>query len=447
MRSTFRPEVVGDVGGFGGLFARRLEALPRSAARLVDRRRRHEVARSPGSPNRRDTIGIDCVAMSVDDIAAQGAEPLFFLDYISIGKLVPDEIDEIVAGVADGCRQARCALLGGEMSEHPGRDGAGRVRPRRLRGRRRRTGARAAARRPRRRPDHRHREPGPALQRLLARPRRAARPRRHAISTRRRGRARTTRSPTSCSAERDLRARDAEARRRGAGARVRARHRRRHPRQPRARAARPLRRASCTRGAWDEPRIFAEIQQAGDVPDDEMEHVFNLGLGMLAVVPGRRRAARGRRRARRRATTPGSSARSSTATAASASTAERTALVASRATAASARAPTSTRRTRGSVMRRLNGRFGSGGSHTENGRFASAKSTYETRVDSPHVAALDHERARPAHVVGEQRRLAERIARGSLGSLADVAQVAAHARRRSGGRAARSACSAAAIAR
>ena len=58
--------------------------------------------------------------MSVDDIAAQGAEPLFFLDYISIGKLVPDEIDEIVAGVADGCRQARCALLGGEMSEHPG---------------------------------------------------------------------------------------------------------------------------------------------------------------------------------------------------------------------------------------------------------------------------------------------------------------------------------------
>ena len=57
--------------------------------------------------------------MSVDDIAAQGAEPLFFLDYISIGKLVPEMIDEIVAGVADGCRQAGCALLGGEMSEHP----------------------------------------------------------------------------------------------------------------------------------------------------------------------------------------------------------------------------------------------------------------------------------------------------------------------------------------
>ena len=58
--------------------------------------------------------------MSVDDIAAQGGEPLFFLDYISVGALVPDEIDEIVAGVADGCRQAASALLGGEMSEHPG---------------------------------------------------------------------------------------------------------------------------------------------------------------------------------------------------------------------------------------------------------------------------------------------------------------------------------------
>ena len=63
--------------------------------------------------NRRNTIGIDCVAMSVDDIAAQGAEPLFFLDYISIGKLVPEEIDEIVSGVAEGCRRAKCALLGG----------------------------------------------------------------------------------------------------------------------------------------------------------------------------------------------------------------------------------------------------------------------------------------------------------------------------------------------
>ena len=119
MRSTFRPEVVGDVGGFGGLFAldwkRYRDPLLVSSTDGVGTK--SLIARLA---DRRDTIGIDCVAMSVDDIAAQGAEPLFFLDYISIGKLVPEEIDEIVAGVADGCRQARCALLGGEMSEHPG---------------------------------------------------------------------------------------------------------------------------------------------------------------------------------------------------------------------------------------------------------------------------------------------------------------------------------------
>src|SRR5947209_10321439 len=119
VRSTFRPEVVGDVGGFGGLFAvewkRYREPLLVSSTDGVGTK--SLVARLAG---RRDTIGIDCVAMSVDDIATQGAEPLFFLDYISIGKLVPEEIEEMVSGVAEGCRRARCALLGGEMSEPPG---------------------------------------------------------------------------------------------------------------------------------------------------------------------------------------------------------------------------------------------------------------------------------------------------------------------------------------
>src|SRR6266446_3079108 len=119
VRSTFRPEVVGDIGGFGGLFAvdwkRFRDPLLVSSTDGVGTK--SLVARLA---NRRNTIGIDCVAMSVDDIAAQGAEPLFFLDYISIGKLVPEEIDEIVSGVAEGCRRAKCALLGGEMSEHPG---------------------------------------------------------------------------------------------------------------------------------------------------------------------------------------------------------------------------------------------------------------------------------------------------------------------------------------
>src|SRR5258705_11800172 len=119
VRSTFRPEVVGDVGAFGCLFAvdwkRFRDPLLVSSTDGVGTK--SLVARLA---NRRNTIGIDCVAMSVDDIAAQGAEPLFFLDYISIGKLVPEEIDEMVSGVAEGCRRAKCALLGGEMSEHPG---------------------------------------------------------------------------------------------------------------------------------------------------------------------------------------------------------------------------------------------------------------------------------------------------------------------------------------
>src|SRR5690606_32064506 len=69
---------------------------------------------------RLDTIGIDLVAMCVDDIVCQGAHPLFLLDYISVGRLDPDRIDELVSGVVEGCRLAGCALVGGEMAEHPG---------------------------------------------------------------------------------------------------------------------------------------------------------------------------------------------------------------------------------------------------------------------------------------------------------------------------------------
>ena len=119
VRSTFRPEVIGDIGGFGGLFA------------FAQHRYTHPVLVSSTdgvgtkalvaqAMNRFDTIGVDLVAMCVDDIVCQGAEPLFFLDYIAVGKLDPDHIEQLVEGVSHGCRQAGCALIGGEMAEHPG---------------------------------------------------------------------------------------------------------------------------------------------------------------------------------------------------------------------------------------------------------------------------------------------------------------------------------------
>jgi phosphoribosylformylglycinamidine cyclo-ligase len=119
VRSTFRPEVLGDIGGFGGLFqldvARYREPVLVSTTDGVGTKA--VVAHQAG---RYRTIGLDLVAMCVDDLVCQGAEPLFFLDYISIGKLDPDQVTDLVAGVAEGCRQAGCALVGGEMAEHPG---------------------------------------------------------------------------------------------------------------------------------------------------------------------------------------------------------------------------------------------------------------------------------------------------------------------------------------
>jgi len=119
VRSTFRPEVIGDIGGFGGLFrfdpSRYRDPILVSSTDGVGTKA--EVARLVG---KFDTIGIDLVAMCVDDLVCAGAEPLFFLDYISVGRLDPDHVKQLVSGVAEGCRQAGCALIGGEMAEHPG---------------------------------------------------------------------------------------------------------------------------------------------------------------------------------------------------------------------------------------------------------------------------------------------------------------------------------------
>ena len=116
---TFIPGVVSGIGGFGGLFAPDLSRLEEpvlvSGTDGVGTKQR--IAQLM---DRHDTVGIDCVAMCVNDIICCGAQPLFFLDYIAIGKNEPEKVAALVAGVAEGCVQAGCALIGGETAEHPG---------------------------------------------------------------------------------------------------------------------------------------------------------------------------------------------------------------------------------------------------------------------------------------------------------------------------------------
>lgn len=117
--STTRPEVLGGIGGFGGLFALDTKNYkePVLVASADGVGTKLEVARQMG---RYDTVGIDLVAMLVDDLACVGAEPLFLLDYVAVGSLNPTRIEELVSGIAHGCRTAGTALLGGETAEHGG---------------------------------------------------------------------------------------------------------------------------------------------------------------------------------------------------------------------------------------------------------------------------------------------------------------------------------------
>jgi phosphoribosylformylglycinamidine cyclo-ligase len=114
-KGATRPEVLEGVGGFAGLF--RMGEGRYLAAATDGIGTKLEVARMAG---RLSTVGIDLVAMCADDVACTGAEPLFFLDYLATGNLVPEEAAAIVEGIAEGCRRAGCALLGGETAEHPG---------------------------------------------------------------------------------------------------------------------------------------------------------------------------------------------------------------------------------------------------------------------------------------------------------------------------------------
>ncbi|MHB8157278.1 MAG: phosphoribosylformylglycinamidine cyclo-ligase, partial [Desulfocucumaceae bacterium] len=119
VRKTFRPGVLTDIGGFGGLFAldtaRYREPVLVSGTDGVGTKLRVAML-----ADRHDTIGIDAVAMCANDVLVQGAEPLFFLDYLAVGRLVPEKVAAIVAGVAEGCKRAGCALIGGETAEMPG---------------------------------------------------------------------------------------------------------------------------------------------------------------------------------------------------------------------------------------------------------------------------------------------------------------------------------------
>ncbi|MBV8236435.1 MAG: phosphoribosylformylglycinamidine cyclo-ligase [Acidimicrobiia bacterium] len=286
VRSTFRPEVVGDIGGFGALFAfdpgRYRDPILVSSTDGVGTKAL--VAQATG---RFTTIGVDLVAMCVDDIAAQGAEPLFFLDYIAVGKLEPDQVEDLVTGMVEGCRQAGCALIGGEMAEHPGalepgqfdvvgftvgaveRDGlvtGDRVRPGDqlvgLRSGGLRSNGYSLARRVLLDVAGRDLD-GPAwggahhsLADELLRPSDV-----YAAALTALGRAVEVRALAHVT---------------GGGLPGNL-----------SRVLPAACDAVVQRGTWEVPRIFDEIQRLGDVSDAEMARVFNLGIGMVAVVaPG-----------------------------------------------------------------------------------------------------------------------------------------------------------------
>ena len=120
VKETLRPEVMGGLGGFSGAFSMANFKGMENPVLLSGTDGVGTKIKLAFLMDKHDTVGIDCVAMCVNDVACAGGEPLFFLDYIACGKNYPEKIAEIVKGVAEGCKQAGCALIGGETAEHPG---------------------------------------------------------------------------------------------------------------------------------------------------------------------------------------------------------------------------------------------------------------------------------------------------------------------------------------
>jgi len=118
VESTHRAEVIGGLGGFGAAVA--LPPGMREPMLVSSTDGVGTKTAIAGALHRYDTIGIDLVAMCADDVVCMGAAPLFFLDYVAVGRVVPEGVAELVASIADGCRQAGCSLVGGETAEHPG---------------------------------------------------------------------------------------------------------------------------------------------------------------------------------------------------------------------------------------------------------------------------------------------------------------------------------------
>ena len=118
-KSTFDENVLGDLGSFGGFYSIENSGLKNpvlvSGTDGVGTKLKYAFI-----ADRHDTVGIDCVAMCANDVVCQGAKPLFFLDYLAVGRLYPETAEKIVSGVCEGCRQAGCALIGGETAEMPG---------------------------------------------------------------------------------------------------------------------------------------------------------------------------------------------------------------------------------------------------------------------------------------------------------------------------------------